>query len=63
MEKLEMTKIKIGEQNKRKPLRLWPGVVIVVLQWLIRYGLPLIRPETMQFAVNGGVPGGFALIL
>jgi outer membrane protein assembly factor BamB len=28
-----------------KPLRLWPGVVLVTLQWLLTYVLPTIAPD------------------
>jgi outer membrane protein assembly factor BamB len=44
-----------------KPLRLWPGIVIVLLQWLIRFGLPLIAPETLNIAVMAGA--GFWILL
>ena len=29
----------------RQPLRLWPGVVLVVIQWLINFGVPLVAPD------------------
>ncbi|MFT5369149.1 MAG: hypothetical protein ACI8V2_004123 [Candidatus Latescibacterota bacterium] len=38
------------ESNTETPLRLLPGVVIVVLQWLGRFGVPLVVPETMLLA-------------
>ncbi len=46
-----------------KQLRLWPGVVIVVLQWLVRFVLPPIVPEAIYYSVIGGVAGGLAIVL
>ena len=46
-----------------KPVRLWPGVVIVLLQWLARFVLPVIVPEAQVFGVLGGVLGGLLLVL
>ena len=56
--------------TSRKPLRLWPGVVIVVLQWLLAFAVPRIAPDAELFslpigllAVLGGVVGGLAVVL
>ncbi len=38
------TKAQTLESMRRKPLRLWPGVAAVVLQWLAWYGLPTVVP-------------------
>jgi outer membrane protein assembly factor BamB len=35
-----------GEVGQRQ-LRLWPGVVAVSLQWLLRFGLPAVLPEAL----------------
>ena len=51
------------EPTRQKPLRLWPGVVIVVLQWLVRFGVPNFVPETTAFAVIGGLVGGLAVVV
>ena len=47
----------------QKPLRLWPGVVIVMLQWLGRFGVPAILPDATPFAVLAGLLGGLAIIV
>ena len=47
----------------RRPLRLWPGVLAVVLQWLVMFGLPIVVPEQGGTAVIGGVVGGLAIVL
>ncbi len=47
----------------RKPLRLWPGVVIVILQWLIRFGVPVVVPEAAIYGVLGGLVGGLAIVV
>ncbi len=50
-------------QSRQKPLRLWPGVVIVVLQWLARFGLPMVMPEAMAYGVMGGLFCGLAIVV
>lgn len=49
----------------QKALRLWPAIVIVILQWLIRFGLPWVIPSDMaiQVGIFGGLIGGFVLII
>ena len=44
----------------RKPLRVWPGVLIVLLQWLLRFALPVVYPEGTGVAVLAGIAGGLA---
>ncbi len=51
------------EPTGQKPLRLWPGVVIVILQWLTRFALPLIAPDVAAFAALSGPIGGLAVIV
>ena len=52
-----------GEPTRQKPLRLWPGLVIVALQWLVRFVVPIAVPEAMVFGVFGGLFGGLAIVV
>ncbi|MBK5295673.1 MAG: hypothetical protein JJE40_00865, partial [Vicinamibacteria bacterium] len=65
-----MTINQTNEPTSRRPLRLWPGVVIVILQWLLVFGVPRIAPEAEVFSlpigllgVLGGALGGLAVVI
>jgi outer membrane protein assembly factor BamB len=53
----------LDESTRQKPLRLWPGVVIVLLLWLARFGVPMFLPETVFFGALGGIVGGLAIVV
>lgn len=48
---------------KKTQLWLWPGVIMVILQWLLRFGLPEIAPAAIVIGVFGGVLLGIAIII
>ncbi len=58
MEKSDMAQGQTDGATLRKPLRVWPGVVIVVLQWLARFVVPAFAPDAAVYALMGGVFGG-----
>jgi len=60
-----MLKRKTGEPTLQKPLRLWPGVVAVVLLWLVRFGLKIVVPGIKGFglAVQGGLICVLAIVV
>lgn len=58
-----MTNAQTDEPAVQRPLRLWPGVLAVALQWLVRFGLPLVVPDAMAIAVIGGLVGGLAVFV
>ncbi len=43
------------------PLTLRAGVAIVLVQWLARFGLPIVAPEAMPVGVMAGMGGGVAV--
>lgn len=47
----------------RKSLRLWPGVIAVVLQWLGWFLLPTVLPQAAFIGMLMGVLGGLAILL
>ncbi len=58
----EVTIDKSGEPAPQK-LWLWPGVVIVLLQWMARFALPRVVPDAIVYAILSGFLGGLAVIV
>jgi outer membrane protein assembly factor BamB len=46
-----------------RPLRLWPGVAAVVLQWLLWFVLPVVAPDAAMLGILGGVVCGLVVLL
>jgi outer membrane protein assembly factor BamB len=58
-----MNEVRTGITEAQRPLRLSPGVVIVVLQFVTWFVVPLVLPDAMMVAVFGGLFGGLAVIV
>jgi len=54
-----------GQGDRRKPLRLWPGVVAAAVLLLVRFGVPQVAPgfEGFRVASIGGLLGMLAVIV
>lgn len=52
-----MLERKTEEPTLQKPLRLWPGVDAAVLLCVVRFGLPVVKPEETGSAILGGLIG------
>jgi outer membrane protein assembly factor BamB len=58
-----MDTIQTAAPAPRKPLRLWPGVVVAALLGLLLFVIPYVYPDATSFAVLGGFLGGVAVAL
>ena len=58
-----MTDPRAAEPALPFPLRFWPGVVVVVLQWLVRFALPVVVPEGLVVSLLGGLVGGLLVLV
>jgi outer membrane protein assembly factor BamB len=47
----------------RPPLRLWPGVALVVVVLFLRFVLPLFYPDALAVSVMSGLVGGLLIVL
>ncbi|MEK6794406.1 MAG: PQQ-binding-like beta-propeller repeat protein [Spirochaetota bacterium] len=52
-----------GDTTQQTGLRLLPGIIIVVIQLLLRFVLPVIEPDGLMIAMFSGMLGGPALIV
>jgi len=59
----DMANAQTNESNQPKPLRLWPGVVVAGLQWLIMLVVPIVAPVAAISAVLGGAGLGLAVVV
>ena len=51
------------QTTPRKPVRLWPGVLIVVLQLLSMFVLPAVVPGALIYGMLGGVVCALAVVV
>ena len=58
-----MTIDQTDEPTPQKPLRLWPGVVAVVLQWLVRFVVPVVVPGAIAVGMIGELLGGVTIVV
>jgi len=58
-----MTIEKNTVSTRPKQIRLWPGVLIVLLQWLIRFVIPVFIPGATIFGVMGGLLFGLLFLV
>jgi outer membrane protein assembly factor BamB len=58
-----MTISQSDERTPRRPLRLWPGVAAVVLQWLIILVVPLMFPDVGGGAILGGLAAALIVLV
>ena len=58
-----MTSTPSGDGPNRPPIRLWPGVVIVTLQWLLWLVVPWAFPNAATAGILGGIAAGLVVAL
>jgi len=58
-----MTLAQTDEPTPQRPLRLWPGVAAVMLQWLLWFIFPIVAPDAAMFGMLGGLACGLVVLL
>ncbi|MFY9610848.1 MAG: hypothetical protein WAU45_19830, partial [Blastocatellia bacterium] len=59
----DAARVAADESAPHKPLRVWPGVVAVILQWLGWVVVPIVAPDASMFAVIGALACGLAVVV
>ncbi len=53
-----------NEATSRKPLRLWPGVALAIVQALVMFGAPVVAPDAeLPIGLFGGMVGALLVLL
>jgi outer membrane protein assembly factor BamB len=58
-----MSTLQTGEPTVRKPLRLWPGVLVAILLVLFKLVLPRVGAAAPPVALLGGLVGGLLVFV
>jgi len=53
----------LDEPIQQKSLRLWPGIVAVILLLLVKFVVPIVIPDALPIAMFGGLFGGLAIVV
>lgn len=57
------TMARIDRSTRESSLRLWPGIAIVVVQWVARFVVPAFVPEAGLVGAMAGFLGGVAIVV
>src|SRR5262245_4283162 len=58
-----MTIAPTSDPTPQAPLRLWPGVAIVIVQLLLRFVFPIISPDAALVGIVGGAIGAVGILI
>ncbi len=58
-----MANAQTDKPTRQEPLRLWPGVIAVMLQWLGRFGVPIVEPDAIPYGMFGGLLCWLAVVV
>ena len=47
----------------QNPIRLWPGVAAVAVQWLARFAVPIVFPDALEMSVLAGIALSLVVIV
>ncbi len=50
-------------QARQEPIRIWPGIVIVTLQWLFRFVVPYFFPDTLIIGILSILAFGLTMVI
>ncbi|HEV7905476.1 MAG TPA: hypothetical protein VGO96_16665, partial [Pyrinomonadaceae bacterium] len=53
----------INKQTSKKPLRLWPGVIAVALQWVLWFVVPIVSRDTAIIAAIAAIALGLVVVV
>jgi len=59
----DMTAAQNAEPAPHKPLRLWPGITLVALQWIGWLVVPIFMPEAGGTAILAALAAGLAVVV
>ncbi len=52
-----------SQPGQQKPVRLWPGIAIVIIQWLLRFIVPDLFPGALVAGAFSGIIGGITIVI
>ncbi|HVQ45956.1 MAG TPA: PQQ-binding-like beta-propeller repeat protein [Gemmatimonadales bacterium] len=58
-----MATAQIDQPIRKKPLRLWPGVIAALLLCVLRFVIPIFLSESAMLGVLGGLACGLAILV
>src|SRR5687768_5776391 len=62
-ERIDNVNPESGESSPRKPLRVWPGLVFVVVQWLAWFVVPFFFPDYLLYGMLVAAVCALAIVL